>query len=73
MDRPQPINSAKEQAAISATLRKPKAAAHWSARRLAKQVGLSPATVHRIWQKYGLQRKRKNHPSAGPNPPIRIK
>src|SRR6266851_4540542 len=35
--------------------RKPKAATHWSARRLAKQVGLSPATVHRIWQKYGLQ------------------
>ena len=40
---------------ISATLRKPKAATHWSARRLAKEVGLSSATVHRIWQKYGLQ------------------
>ena len=40
---------------ISATLRKPKAATHWSARRLAKEVRLSPATVHRIWQKYGLQ------------------
>jgi hypothetical protein len=36
-------------------LRRPKAATHWSARRLAKEVGLSPATVHRIWQKYGLQ------------------
>jgi transposase len=32
-----------------------KAATHWSARRLAKQVELSAATVHRIWQKYGLQ------------------
>jgi transposase len=53
--RPRRITSAKEQAVISATLRKPKAATHWSARRLAKQVGLSPATVHRIWQKYGLQ------------------
>ena len=49
------ITTAKEQAVISATLRKPKAATHWSARRLAKQVGLSSATVHRIWQKYGLQ------------------
>ncbi len=49
------ITAAKEQAVISATLRKPKAATHWSARRLAKQVGLSSATVHRIWQKYGLQ------------------
>src|SRR6202047_897942 len=55
MGRPRRITSAKEQAVISATLRKPKAATHWSARRLAKEVGLSPATVHRIWQKYGLQ------------------
>ena len=40
---------------VEATLRPPRAATHWSARRLAKEVGLSPATVHRIWQKYGLQ------------------
>jgi transposase len=53
--RPRRITSAKEQAVISATLRKPKAATHWSTRRLAKEVRLSPATVHRIWQKYGLQ------------------
>jgi transposase len=53
--RPRRITSAKEQAVISATLRQPKGATHWSARRLAKGVGLSSATVHRIWQKYGLQ------------------
>lgn len=53
--RPRQITSAKEQAVISATLRKPEAATHWSARRLAKEVRLSSATVHRIWQKYGLQ------------------
>ena len=53
--RPRRISSIQEQAVVSATLRKPKTATHWSARRLAKQVGLSPATVHRIWQKYGLQ------------------
>jgi transposase len=53
--RPRRITSAKEQAIISATLRKPKVATHWSARRLAKEVGWSSATVHRIWQKYGLQ------------------
>jgi len=58
MGRPRRITSAKEQAVISATLRKPKAATHWSARRLAKQVGLSPATVHRVWQKSGLQSHR---------------
>jgi transposase len=43
--RPRRITSAKEQAVISATLRKPKAATHWSARRLAKEVRLSPATA----------------------------
>jgi transposase len=53
--RPRRISSAKERAVISATLRKPKTATHWSARRLAAEVGLSAATVHRIWQKYGLQ------------------
>jgi len=53
--RPRSISPAKERAVISATLRKPKAATHWSARRLAKGLGLSAATVHRIWQKYGLQ------------------
>jgi hypothetical protein len=52
---PRQISAAKEQAVIRATLRKPKTATHWSARRLAKQVGLSPATGHRTWQKYGLQ------------------
>jgi transposase len=53
--RPRQITAAKEQAVISTTLRKPRVATHWSARRLAKEVGLSRATVHRIWQKYGLQ------------------
>jgi hypothetical protein len=53
--RPRRITAAKERAVISATLRKPKVATHWSARRLAKEVGLSSATVHRLWQKYGLQ------------------
>ena len=49
------ITAAKERAVVSATLRKPEAATHWSTRRLAKAVGLSRASVHRIWQKYGLQ------------------
>src|SRR6516162_1438300 len=53
--RPRRITPTQEQAVVSATLRKPKTATHWSGRRLAKEVGLSAATVHRIWQKYGLQ------------------
>jgi transposase len=55
------ISHAQERAVVSATMRPPKTATHWSARRLAKQVGLSSATVHRIWQKYGLQPHRVEH------------
>lgn len=53
--RPRRISEAKEQAVVAATMRRPRVTTHWSARRLAKEVGLSAATVHRIWQKYGLQ------------------
>ena len=53
--RPPTISAAKERAIVTATMRKPKAATHWSVRRLAAEVGVSPATVHRIWQAYGLQ------------------
>ena len=53
--RPRTISAAKERAVLSATVRKPATATHWSTRRLAKEVGLSRASVHRIWRKYGLQ------------------
>jgi transposase len=53
--RPRRISEAKERSVVEATLRPPKVATHWSARRLAQDVGLSSATVHRIWQRYGLQ------------------
>src|SRR5262245_60208909 len=46
--RPRRISAAKERSVVEATQRTPKAATHWSARRLAREVGLSPATVHRI-------------------------
>src|SRR5215472_8667797 len=48
--RPRRVSDAKERSVVAATMRPPKAATHWSARRLAKEVRLSPATVHRIWQ-----------------------
>jgi transposase len=53
--RPRRISRRKELAVVAATMRPPKHATHWSARRLAKEVGLSFMSVHRIWQKYGLQ------------------
>ena len=40
---------------VAKTLSPPKATTHWSCRMLAEEVGLSPATVHRIWRKYDLQ------------------
>ena len=51
--RPRQISGAKEQAVISATLRKPRAATHWSARRLAKEVGAvgghRPSPLAEVW------------------------
>ena len=40
---------------MAATISLPEPATHWSAPRLAKEVGLGPAAVHRIWKKCGLQ------------------
>jgi transposase len=53
--RPRRISDARERAVVAKTLSPPRAATHWSCRTLAEEVGLSPATVHRIWQKYDLQ------------------
>jgi transposase len=45
---------------IAVTVRKtletrPKRATHWSLRTMAKALGHSPSTIHRIWQAFGLQ------------------
>jgi len=53
--RPRRISEAKERAIVAATMRPPAESTHWSARRLAKKVAVSSASVHRIWQKHGLQ------------------
>lgn len=60
-DAPRPgrnkqIAAAKEAAIVEATLHtKPVDATHWSVRTMAQAQGVSHATVHRIWQAYGLQ------------------
>ena len=33
----------------------PEGATYWSKRELARQVGISPTSVHRIWRAFGLQ------------------
>lgn len=53
--RPPRITAAKEREIVAATMRPPKAATHWSTRRLARETGVGHDTVHRIWRKHGLQ------------------
>lgn len=48
-----------EAKVVAATLQRPAAATHWSARRLAKELGASKSSVHRIWQRHGLQPHRQ--------------
>jgi transposase len=43
---------------ITRTLETPPAATQWSTRRMAEVVGLSKATISRIWQTFGLQSHR---------------
>jgi transposase len=54
--RPKQITADQEAALIDKTLHsRPKNATHWSVRLMAREVGLSPATVQRIWSKHHIQ------------------
>jgi transposase len=53
---PRSISDADVEAVIVRTLEdKPVDATHWSTRDLAKRVGMSPSSVGRIWQAFGLK------------------
>jgi len=53
---PRSISDAEVEAVIVRTLEdKPTDATHWSTRDLAKKVGMSPSSVGRIWQAFGLK------------------
>lgn len=54
--RPKEVSAEQEAALIDRTLHStPKDATHWSVRMMAREAGLSPATVQRIWSKHHLQ------------------
>jgi len=61
MDRPRPgrpprLTEAKSARIVALTLKAPpKGLTHWSTREIAERVGVSHATVHRIWQAHALQ------------------
>jgi transposase len=54
--RPKQISADQEASVIEKTLHsRPKNATHWSVRLMARESGLSRATVQRIWNKHHLQ------------------
>ena len=53
---PRTITDAQVEEVVVRTLEEtPEGATHWSKRELARQVGISPTSVHRIWRAFGLQ------------------
>ena len=53
---PREIGDDEIAVAIRKTLEtRPKGGTHWSLRRMGKEIGHAPSTVHRIWQAFGLQ------------------
>ena len=53
---PRTITDEQVEAVIVRTLEsKPREATHWSSRLMAKESGLSPSSVQRIWRAFGLQ------------------
>jgi len=53
---PRTIMDAQVEQVVVTTLEEvPEGATHWSKRELAKRVGISPTTVHRIWRAFGLK------------------
>ena len=53
---PRTITDAQIEEVVVRTLEEvPEGATHWSKRELARQTGLSPTTIHRIWRAFGLK------------------
>ena len=48
----------------------PQGATHWSKRGLARLVGISPTSVHRIWRAFGLQPWRTEDFKISPDPQL---
>lgn len=59
---------------LEATRRKPKdGSTHWSCRKLARELGLSKDTVHRVWRKAGIQPHRLERYMASDDPDFESK
>src|SRR6266566_1550713 len=66
---PRTITDAQVEEVVVRTLEEvPAGATHWSKRELARQVGISPTSVHRIWRAFGLQPWRVEDFKISPDP-----
>jgi transposase len=66
---PRTITDAQVEEVVVRTLEEvPAGATHWSKRELARQVGLSPSSVLRIWHAFGLQPWRSETYKISPDP-----
>src|SRR5213596_2698102 len=66
---PRTITDAQIEEVVVRTLEEvPEGATHWSKRELARRVGLSPTTVHRIWRAFGLKPWRTETFKISPDP-----
>jgi transposase len=66
---PRTITDAQVEEVVVRTLEEaPEGATHWSKRELAKKVGVSPTTVHRIWRAFGLQPWKVEEFKISPDP-----
>src|SRR4030081_78471 len=66
---PRTITDAQIEEVVVRTLEEaPEGATHWSKRELARQVGISPTSVHRIWRAFGLQPWRTEDFKISPDP-----
>jgi transposase len=66
---PRAITDAQVEEVVVRTLEEvPEGATHWSRRELARQVGISPSSVHRIWRSFGLQPWRTEDFKISPDP-----
>ena len=66
---PRSITDAQVEEVVIRTLEEvPEGATHWSKRELARRVGISPGSVHRIWRAFGLQPWRTETFNISPDP-----
>src|SRR5258708_14103600 len=65
---PRTITDAQVEEVVGTLEEVPDGSTHWSKRELARQMGISPTSVHRIWRAFGLQPWRTETFKISPDP-----